>query len=167
MSMWVLYGDLEYFNTHKSEFFKTWITIGLRYPDEYINAFLDLTMGYWGPMKPQQTVFFGISPNNLDLYAKPIIKGPVLVKINELLTKFYEMIPIYGFAYCQGGYFWILLILGAICLCRGEKDKLFAFLPVFMLTLTLLLATPLVADLRYGYALLVTLPYLIIHTYKE
>lgn len=168
MFAWVLDGNREYFDTHKAEFIKVWASVGLRHPMSYLNAFIDLTMGYWAPMKPQQTVYFGITtPNEIDLWAKPIVEGPVLIKINELITKFYEMIPIYGFMYCMGGYFWVLLISGAICICKGNANRLFAFLPVFMLTLTLFIATPLVADIRYGYALLVILPYLLVYTNKE
>jgi len=167
MFAWVLDGNREYFDSHQGEFLKIWASIGIRHPMEYINAFLDLTMGYWAPMKPQQTVYFGITANTMNLYEQPIISGPVLVKINELITKFYEMVPVYGFMYCMGGYFWIMLIMGCICINCRQYSKLFAFLPVFMLTLTLFIATPLVADVRYGYALLVILPYLCVYTFTR
>lgn len=167
MFAWVLDGNREYFDSHQGEFLKIWISIGVHHPMAYLNAFFDLTMGYWAPMNPQQTVYFGITANTMDLYEHPVISGPVLIKINELITKFYEMIPVYGFMYCMGGYFWIMLILGCICINVKAYKKLYAFLPVFMLTLTLFIATPLVADVRYGYALLVILPYLMVYTFTR
>ncbi len=165
MFAWVLDGDEEYFNSHKSEFIKIWFQIGLKHPLTYIKAFGDLTKGYWTPMNPQQTVYFGMSDNDLGLCLKPVIEGPVLIKINELLTKFYGIIPVYGTFYSMGSFFWLLLVLGAICIVSGNIHKLFAFLPSLMLTFTLFIATPLVADLRYGYALLVILPYLAVYTF--
>ena len=164
MFAWVLDGDEKYFDSHKAEFIKIWIQIGLKHPLTYIKAFADLTKGYWTPMNPQQTVYFGMSDNDLNLNPKPVIEGPVLIKINELITKLYGMIPIYGLFYSMGGFFWLLLILGAICIASKNAWKLFAFLPSLMLTFTLFIATPLVADLRYGYALLLILPYLCIYT---
>jgi hypothetical protein len=35
------------------------------------------------------------------------------------------------------------------------------------LTMTLLLATPLVADLRYAYALMLTLPYIAVYSFNN
>ena len=163
MFAWVLDGDEEYFDSHKAEFIKIWIEIGIKHPLTYMKAFGDLTKGYWAPMNPQQTVYFGMSDNDMGLYPKPVIEGPVLIKINELITKFYGMIPVYGMFYSMGSFFWLLLIFGAICIAGGRTQKLFAFLPSLMLTFTLFIATPLVADVRYGYALLVILPYLAVY----
>jgi hypothetical protein len=115
-------------------------------------------------MNPQQTVYFGMSDNDMGLYPKPVIEGPVLIEINELITKIYGMIPVYGLFYSMGSFFWLLLIFGAVCIAGGSAQKLFAFLPSLMLTFTLFIATPLVADVRYGYALLLILPYLAVYT---
>lgn len=171
LSVWVLNGDLKFFNEHKGEFLKLWISLGFKYPKQYIQAYLDITMGYWAPMQPQQTVFYGITNNDIVLYSKPVIEGPVLIKINELLYKLYTMIPVYGFMYCMGGFFWGLLILGAIVIVKGDNPvkspKLMCMIPVFMLTGTLFAATPLVADLRYNYALLITLPYILLEVFRK
>lgn len=161
MSAWVLAGDTEFFNSHKGEFFKLWLKLGMRYPARYFRSFLNITMGYWAPMQPQQTVFFGITEYGTGLHTQPLFDGPVLIKINELLFKLYTMIPLYGFMYCMGGFFWVLLILGALSIIRKQYGKIVCMLPVFFLTCTLFIATPLVADLRYSYALMITLPYLL------
>ena len=167
MFAWVLDGDEKFFDSHKGEFIKLWLQLGIKYPLTYIKAFGDLTKGYWTPMDPQQTVYFGMSENALGLYPKPVIEGPVLIKINELITKIYSMIPIYGQFYCMGGGFWLLLVLAAICICNKRADKLYPYLPVFWLTMTLLLATPLVADLRYAYALMLVLPYITVYSFMN
>lgn len=165
MTAWVVDGDMEFFDSHKNEFFRLWADLGLAHPITYIKAYIDLTMGYWAPMNPQQTVNFGITENEMDLYVRPVIEGPVLIKINELLTKMYGMIPIYGTFYCMGGFFWLLLVFAAICICNKRADKLYPYLPAFMLNMTLLLATPLVADLRYAYALMLVLPYIAVYSF--
>ena len=167
MFAWVLDGDEQFFDSHKGEFIKLWLNLGIKHPFTYIKAFGDLTKGYWAPMDPQQTVYFGMSDNALGLEPRPIIKGPVLIKINELLTKLYGMIPVYGLFYCMGGFLWLMLTFAAICICSKRAYKLYPYLPVFMLTMTLLLATPLVADLRYAYALMLTLPYIAVYSFNN
>lgn len=163
MFAWVLDGDWQYFDSHQSDFLKTWAGIGIKNPSLYFKAFIDMAKGYWAPITPAQTIYFEMTPNEL-LESKPIIRGPILIKIDELLTKIPTIIPIYGFMYSMGGYFWLMLIAGAVCINRKETQKLFAFLPVLMLILTLLVASPLPADLRYAYPLMVCLPFLIMYT---
>lgn len=186
MSVWVLSGNADFFNSNKGDFFKMWWKLGLRYPATYFRAYVEITKGYWAPMQPQQTVFFGITEGYSELSSQPLINGPVQVKINELLYKFHNMIPVYGFMYSMGGFFWVLLVLIAICIVRAcnKKDaaktdsksvlvassqiyKILCMVPLIMLTGTLLAATPLVADLRYNYALMITLPYLIFEVLRK
>lgn len=166
MTAWVLDGNTQYFDNHHGEFIKLWLEMGIKYPVEYVRAFVDTTKGYWAPMSPQQTVYYGIAPNSLGLEERPLIAGPVQIKINELLYKLYTMFPIYGFFYSMGGFFWLVLIAGAICIIRKDNDSIIVLMPVLMLTLTLFIATPMVADLRYSYALLVAVPYIVAYILK-
>ncbi|MGN0157427.1 MAG: DUF6020 family protein [Lachnospiraceae bacterium] len=168
MFAWVLYGNQDYLIEHKGEYLKLWIEIGLRYPGDYVQAYIDQTRGYWYPMDPEQVVYFGITENEDGLIAKPVIKGPAAVKCNELLTKLYTMIPVYGILYSMGGLFWILIVCFAASFCSRRYDMLPAYLPVFLLMVTVLIAVPLVADVRYGYPMMLTAPVLFFLTfYKE
>lgn len=160
---WATANDEYYLDTCKGEFLLEWIKIGLNNPGKYVEAFLNQTKGYWAPMSPGQTVFFGIMEGNAaGLEGEPLFRGPIPVKINELLTKIYTMIPVYGTFYSMGSCFWLLLLGIAICIGRREEKKLESFLPVFLITGTVLLAAPLVSDLRYQYPLMVSLPYLLL-----
>lgn len=158
MFAWVIYGDQQYLVEHKMDYLKLWISIGLRYPVEYIEAFLDQTRGYWYPMSPEQVVYFGITENENGLTSQAILEGPVIVKFHELLTKLYTIFPLYGMLYSMGGMWWIFLILMAMAIRNGNHEAWIAGTPVFLLTLTLFIAVPLVADIRYGYPLLITVP---------
>ena len=168
MFAWVLYGNQEYLIEHQAEYAKLWISIGLRYPKDYFDAFVDQTRGYWYPMAPEQVTNTGITENEDGLLSQPLLKGPVFIKINELLEKFYTIIPIYGIYYSMGAMFWFLLLGFAICIYNHKLGMTVSFLPVFLLTLTLFIAVPLVADMRYGYPLVLTMPLIAAITfYKE
>lgn len=159
---WATERDEYYLDSCKGEFILEWIKIGLNNPGKYIEAFLNQTRGYWAPMSPGQTVFFGVmEPNAAGLEGAPVLSGPIAVKFNELMTKIYTMVPIYGIFYSMGSCFWLMLIGGAICISRKEEKKLTVFLPVFLITCTVLAAAPLVSDLRYQYPLMISLPYLL------
>ena len=158
MFAWVIYGDEKYLVDHQGEYLKLWISVGLRYPWKYIQAFLDQTKGYWYPMDPEQVVFFGITENEDGLISQPILKGPAVIKFHELLTKLYTIFPVYGILYSMGGMFWSFLLLMAIALRNRSYGALIAGIPLLLLTLTLFVAVPLVADIRYAYPMLISVP---------
>ena len=39
-------GDVEYIDAHKSEYFKLWLELGIKYPGAYLRAQIDQTKGY-------------------------------------------------------------------------------------------------------------------------
>ena len=160
MFAWVIYGNQQYLAEHQGEYLKLWLSIGLRYPGKYIEAFLDQTKGYWYPMEPEQVVFFGITENENGLVSCPVLDGLVVIKFHEFLTKLYTIFPLYGMFYSMGGALWMFLLFMAIALRNRAYGALIAGVPLLLLTFTLFIAVPLVADIRYGYPLLIAVPML-------
>ena len=158
MTAWVEAGDQEYLVNHKGEYLKLWIELGMRYPGEYIQAFIDQTKGYWFPMDPQQTVFWGITQHETGLVSQAVLKGPVVLKICEILTKLYTIFPLYGILYSMGAMFWLLLLCMAVAIRNRHYSLIGMCQPVLWVSVTLFLATPLVADLRYNYPLMLAIP---------
>lgn len=167
MTAWVEYGNQKYLEDHKGEYLKLWLSLGIKYPGKYIQAFIDLTKGYWYPMAPEQVVFFGITPNQDGLELQPLLKGPVVIKIQELLTKLYTIFPIYGIIYSMGAMFWFFILLMAIAIRNNNHGVWIAGIPLLFLTGTLLLAVPLVADLRYAYPLMLSILSVAAITFKN
>ncbi|MCR4754292.1 MAG: DUF6020 family protein [Lachnospiraceae bacterium] len=161
---WVMFGDHEYLLNHKAEYISLWLKLGLRYPDEYLRAYIDQTKGYYTTMAPEQTEYYGIMPNSMDLETKPILGAGIRIKTDEILSKLHGMIPVYGILYSMGACFMLLILGMAICVMRDKKGKIIIYLPVLTLTLTLLVATPLCADLRYAYPLMLCMPTLFVAT---
>lgn len=71
----IQYGHPEYLETHKGEYLKLWVQLGLKYPLDYWNAFVDQTKGYWFPGAPGMLTNEGISPNELGLSWQPVLHG--------------------------------------------------------------------------------------------
>ncbi len=165
MTGWVSAGNQDYLIDHKGEYLKLWIDLGLRYPGEYVQAFIDQTKGYWYPMAPQQTVFWGITQHETGLVSQAVLEGPVVLKICEILTKLYTIFPLYGILYSMGAMFWLLILCGAVAIRNSRYSVIGMCQPVFWVTVTLFLATPLVADLRYNYPLMLTMPCILAVTF--
>ncbi len=163
--LWLIFGDSEYFESHLGEYAALWMKLGLRYPGEYVKAYLDQTKGYYVPMAPEQTEYYGIMPNEDGHEPQPLLGAGVRIKINEICTKLHTMLPVYGILYSMGACI-MLLILGAAIIILTDKCRLLTYLPAVTLTLTLIAATPLVADLRYAYPLMLCMPSLICITVK-
>lgn len=157
----IQYGNPEYLETHKLEYLKLWLSLGISYPLDYWNAFVDQTKGYWFPAAPGLLTNEGISPNEEGLSWQPILRGAIVWKTVEILGKLYTIFPLYGLLYSPGAFTWAALFLFVNCLRNGRRKNLTLFVPFFALVLTLCLATPVASDMRYIYPLVFSMPLLI------
>lgn len=157
----IQYGNPEYLETHKGAYLKLWIQLGLRYPLDYWNAFVDQTRGYWFPGEPGLTVNESISPNDVGLTGQSVLSGTPAWKVVEILNKLYTILPLYGLLYSIGAFTWAAVFWCVNCSLNGRKRNFLLFVPFFALILTLCLATPVAADLRYAYPLILSMPLLL------
>lgn len=158
MIQWLVAGDSAYFELHKADYLGVWLHIGLNNPVEYFKAYADQTKGYYTTMMPEQIAYYGILPNEDGLDNQPVVGAGVRIKINELCSKLQNMIPVYGVFNSMGACLMILMLWMAVAILNRDYSRLLTTLPVLMLTLTILIATPLVADLRYAYPLMLCFP---------
>jgi len=158
-------GDKEYFTAHKGEYFKLWLELGFQYPGTYLAAYVNQTYGYYAP----SAVYFvaeveGIIDNHTGLYAQPLIGGPLLVKIREILIKLQNIIPIYGSLWSMASLLWATILLLIFVMGRkteGGKEllkKMTPWIPNLAIIATLMLATPVATEFRYAYNLAYCLP---------
>ena len=164
MMQWVVFGDSEYLINHKSEYISLWLRLGLKHPEEYLRAYIDQTKGYYTTMAPEQTEYYGILSNSDGLEPKPVLGAGIRIKINEICEKLHGILPVYGILYSMGACFMLLILGMALCGLQDKKVKILTYLPVLTTVFTLLIATPLCADLRYAYPLMLCMPSLICMT---
>ncbi|MCM1268960.1 MAG: DUF6020 family protein [Bacteroidales bacterium] len=156
-------GDQDYLVTHKQEFFKLWFRLGLRYPGDYLRAYINQTYGYWYPDSFYLVAEAeGVSATDLGVSHRPLIGGPLVVKGKEIAIKLGGMVPIYGTLWSMGVACWILLFSICTVIIRGEAEKLICYLPSVTLLLTVLIATPVAAEFRYVYFMVLSLPFYLI-----
>ncbi len=161
-------GDPGYLETHKTEYFKLWLELLFTYPQDYIQAYVWQTYGYWYPDSFYPVADNeGVSASTLGVSHTPLIGGPLVVKGKEISLKLGGMVPLYGLLWSMGIATWLLLFCASSAFVRKEKEKLIYYLPSFSLLLTVLIATPVATDFRYLYFLFLCLPlYLFISVIK-
>lgn len=153
-------GDQEYLISHKKEFLRLWIELGLKYPGDYITAYINQTLGYWYPDSFYLVAEAeGISASRLGVSHTPLIGGPIVVKLKEIAIKLGSMVPLYGILWSMGAACWIMIFCVGNCLIRREYQKLILYLPSAALLLSVLIATPVATEFRYVYFLVFALPF--------
>ena len=158
-------GDQSYLETHKEEFFKLWLRLGLRYPGDYLTAYMHQTYGYWYPDSFYPVADAeGVSATSLGVSHTPLIRGPLVVKGKEIAIKLGGILPLYGILWSMGAACWVLIFCIGNSLIRGEISKLILYLPSLALLFTVLIATPVATEFRYVYFLVFSLPFYVITT---
>lgn len=148
-------GNPDYLNTHKADFLKLWIRWGLKYPNIYLKAQIDISNGFWYP-----NVNYWVSADeitSLSVYETSLCPGllGILKKINLTAGN----LPLISILWKIGFYIWAELF--CLLYCIKSKKSIILFLPLMAIFLSLLVATPVAAEFRYGYAFVTSLPFLI------
>ena len=153
-------GNQSYLTEHKKEFFSLWLSLGRRYPGEYVRAWADLTLGYWYPNVECDTASIeGIWENMTDVYPQPLLRGFVFVKVRELLLRLGDFVPLYGLFWGSGTYTWLLMTVVALILARRRGLRYLAVAaPSAGVLITLLIAAPLSTSFRYTYMITLAMP---------
>ncbi len=156
-------GNQDYLVEHKGEFLKLWVDLGLRYPGDYLQAYIDLTYGYWYPDSFYLVAEAeGVSATDLGVSHTPLIGGPLVIKAKEIAIKLGSMVPIYGTLWSMGVACWMMIFGISVVIIRKEYQKLICYLPGTALLLTVLAATPVATEFRYVYFLVLCLPFYLI-----
>ncbi|MDD2972478.1 MAG: DUF6020 family protein [Lachnospiraceae bacterium] len=162
-------GDESYLEEHFGEFLKIYIQIGMKYPGDYVVAFRDQSIGYWFPT--QGGIIAGdegVIPNEFGVENRPVLKGPIVIKLNEIALKLKDILPGYGILWSMGALLWLILLAAAIIIVRGDRRRVLLYIPCIAIVLTLIIATPVAKEFRYAYAYIFCLPlYLLMPFMRE
>ncbi len=161
---------------HYGELLKAWIQVGIRYPNEYIDAFLELTAGYWSfdDVTWAELLGYGLEERMGALYTYNSTVSEVLPEGIAHETKFpwlenalenivsansFYKWPILGNLFKPALYCWGLILIAVLCFYNFDKKKILITLFPLAYFATLLLGP--VVQVRYVLPLIVTLPVLL------
>ena len=151
-----------YFNKHKLKYLKIWLQLVLKHPGVAVESYLTSTLGYWYPNVIYTSAIDSIYKNDYGIHLSPKASDKVQDLIKNLEDKDLSIINIsWSIGFC----FWILAIFAYISWRRKGLKSLLAFVPIFGIWLTMLIASPVFAEFRYVYGAFVCLPLLLIYPF--
>lgn len=156
----------EAFNANKLGFIKLWFGLFLRYPDNYISAFLSLNLPYWYPDASaldaySQRKYITTSMVNSDFYTFQLdSKLPWLYKFYETAAsyKLFQNVPLVSTFYSLSMPIWLTLFTAFLLVVRKRFRELLVLCPSLFLWLTYM-AGP-VSNFRYIIPLFLLYPLL-------
>lgn len=163
-------GKQQYLENNKASYLGAYLRIGIKNPFIYCKAFINQTKGYWFH-KENNWIYYlsGVRENEIHIYRDDLLPNvatgiieKVLIKTEELYHKFFSI-----------GLHTYLMMFFFFTACYKRYDKKFrtqnlvVYLFPIAVWLTLLVATPVCAEFRYGYGIFIVLPLLAGQTMKN
>jgi hypothetical protein len=150
--------DNAYFEEHVGQYFDLWLKLLMKYPAEYVEAWVDQTKGYWGGGFENWMYGNFVNENDMGIAMKE--QGNPFAKVYNLYFGLSKKTMIFEPLHSIGLHVWILAIAAFVALFRKRKEWILAA-PLLAMVLTLLVATPVSGEFRYAYGLFTAFPLVI------
>ena len=148
----------EYIQTHAGEFLKVYLDLFWQNKAIYVKAFVDETKGYWYHKTHFPFIWATyIQENGMGIDRDSKVPSYVEQSVREYLERYKAHFD----QYLSTGLYVYLFFLSLIVALKRKSKYLLAYLPALGIWGTLLIATPVFADLRYAYAIYLSVPLLI------
>ena len=151
----------DYLRENIWDYCKLWIRLGLRYPGDYFQAWVELTKGFWNGgyafwiyiawSYPEQTGIGGFEMDN------PIKN--VFDAVFRYLEKPVILQPLYSI----GLHVWLVFACCFVC-AAGKRREALITVPILVLMICLWFGTPVYAEYRYAYPMFTTYPLILLVT---
>ena len=153
----ILLTDPDYLRAHISEYGKIWIKVGLRYPGEYLKAWIEQTKGYWNGGYDYYIYAEYVSDNEFGIYMVP--QRNIVFKLVKAYFTFSRETVIFEPLQSIGLHVWMLVILWLTNVLHRRKEALL-FAPCFIIIAGLMLGAPVYSQFRYAYPVFTSIPFL-------
>lgn len=164
-------GNKDLLDTERSTFYKIYISLGLKNIGSYLAAWVDETMGFWNAGYDTEDVYFywqwyeGVMEN--DYGVENTVFMPVVENIYKFFLNLFKSVPFLQLFISTGVYTWIILFLMLISIVRKNPGSFVLSFLLFAVVLTLLIASPVYAELRYAYSSYLGVPFVLFASFHR
>lgn len=148
----------EYYKEHKGELWSLWFKLFKMHPGSYITAFLSNSFGYYYIETNYFVTLRIMEENKFGINRTPLISEETdkIIPYGELEgysrdTIFFDI----------GLFFWLAVITLGYTICKKRYREIILFIPLALIWATMILS-PVYAEYRYGYPLVLSLVVLMI-----
>ena len=158
------YWNVPYFMEHLGEYVRLYLRIGAQYPGDYWKAWVEQTKGYWNGGYKFWTYTLQTEGNKLGVFQTPG-ENPI-ARIFFAWFRYVEKPEIFQCFTSIGLHVWALV---SCCVVNALKKREEALLtvPILVLIVGLWLGTPVFAEFRYAYPMILTMPVIFAATVFE
>ena len=158
------YDQTDFIRQNGRDYLKLYLELGARYPGDYLKAWIDETRGYWNG-----GYFFWIytlesGDNTLGIV--PVAGTNLIARLYAAWFRFAEKPAALQPLHSIGLRVWILVACSLVCCLQKRKQWLIA-VPALVLTVGLWLGTPVYAEFRYAYPMVLCTPLVLLTTVFE
>lgn len=150
--------NLDYIKEHLTDYVKLYIQFFERRPDIYLEAWADVTKGFWCGGFPDPIYDMGIVENTIGLIqtAGNNRLGNTLVSCCDCLRYSALLEPLYAI----GLHIWVII---ACCLVNALCNRRMCLLsiPFIVISVGLWFGSPVIAEFRYGYPMILAAPFIL------
>lgn len=144
-------------------YLKLWLRMGLRHPISYLKAWIDQTKGYWNAGYSYWITAEGIYENEFGLVSRP---GNIVGTVFDKLMRYAELMPLMYPLFSIGLYTWLTGICCFVNRQRRRPEWLLS-LPWLVILFGLLIGTPVYAEFRYAYPVMLACPLILTATFLK
>lgn len=150
----------KFYKTHKRQFVKLYLEIGLSHPKSYFTAWVDQTKGYWNAGYDHWR--FSYAGLGEELGVKKHVVSNGLQKAVYAYSELFEYVEIFQPFVSIGLFTWLTLLAAFVGYRKKDKISMIATVPSLAIVFSMLLGSPVFSEFRYVYAMFCCIPFLAI-----
>lgn len=154
------FHNQDYLASHKFAYFKAWVNLGIRYPYEYVKAWVDETRGYWHGGYRYWIWSVGVKKNNLGI--KRTVNSQLASMIQDKYLAMFMSNSLLMPFLSIGFNFWILMLIFCSNIINGRKIEAYLAVPAISIIASLMIATPVFSEFRYAYSIFISVPFVLL-----
>lgn len=155
------HDNREYVEEHLGDYVKLYLKLGVRYPGDYLKAWVEETKGYWNGGYFYWIYTRGVDGNGLGITWTG--GENVISSLFAALFRYLEKPAVLQPLYSIGLQIWIVI---ACCLLNvlKKREEFLLTIPMLVLVIGLWLGSPVYAEFRYAYPVFLTVPVIVCGT---
>lgn len=158
------YGNQDHFLANLGEYLGIYLQLGLRYPADYLKAWIDETKGYWNGGYFFWIYTKGVHENVYGLVAS--YGSNPIASLYAALFRYVEKLEILQPFTSIGLQIWAIVSCTLVNALKKRRELLLG-IPLVVLAAGLWIGTPVYAEFRYAYPFFLAAPFLIAVTVWE
>ncbi len=149
------HDQVDYLTEHLWDYVRLYFRIGAQYPTDYWQAWVEQTKGYWNGGYKYWTYTLQMGENEFGIVQSS--GDNLLARVYNAAFRYWEKPEILQCLTSIGLYVWALV---ACCVTNvlKKRQEFLLTIPILVLIAGLWLGTPVFAEFRYAYPLILTLP---------